>query len=338
MSLYGIKDSANVTLRDPKTRKPVLYADYCNQTSLNMSSDAVYAMKKTAKAISWDTNREGTLTMEMQVFDLKWIALLFGQSVTSSALDWAKREIVKLSAGLVLEVSETIKEDSVSLFKLGADGISLGEEIVNEAGVEPAAFDVDGNQITLASGTAGDEYCVFYLTEKGADVGRSFTVDNEKFPQGYQATFDTMIRDTNQEDHFVQFEFYNLKPKSSLDLTLSAEDVCTLSIEWDVLVDNKNRYFTFNYLDEDGEAEVLSEYTVKFDNNGDATFDQGIVVSGGKTVVIPMPIPGEVSGKHCVGWTDADGNQYGVNGTTLTLKAPASGTTIELTAQFEDNA
>lgn len=337
MSLYGIKDSANVTLRDPKSGKPILFADYCNQTSLNMSSDAVYAMKKTAKAISWDTNREGTLTMEMQVFDLKWIALLFGQSVTPGALDWAKREVVALASGAKLTVSEDIKDGSVTLYKLGSDGISLGEEI------DAALFEVtaDANEhnrvIELTSGNVGDEYCVFYLTAKGADIGRSFTVDNEKFPQGYKATFDTMIRDTNQEDHFVQFEFYNLKPKSSLDLTLSAEDVCTLSIEWDVLVDNKNRYFTFNYLDEDGAVEELVEYTVKFDNNGDDTFDQGIKVAGGSTVVIPMPIPGTVDGKHCVGWKDADDNEYGIEGSTLTLKAPTSGTTIELTAQFEDD-
>lgn len=258
MSLYGIKDSANITLFDKNTDKPVLYADYCNQTSLNMTSDAVYAMKKTAKAISWDTNREGTLTMEMQVFDLKWIALLFGQTVAAGALDWAKREIVALGADLTLTLGDVPKEGTISLFKLGKDGISLGDEIVLDESDETPAYTVEGKVITLAAGTKGDEYCVFYLTNagvksvNGSDVitGRSFTVDSTQFPQGYRATFDTMIRDTDQQDHFVQFDFYNLRPKSQLELTLSAEDVCTLSVEWDVLVDNKNRYFTFKYLDE----------------------------------------------------------------------------------------
>lgn len=267
MALYGIKDSANLTLFSKKTGKPVLYADYCNQTSLNMSADVVYAMKKTARAISWDTSKEGTLTTEMQVFDLRWIALLMGSlddlSEAPSALPWAKREIIATNSSGVGTTEYAIKDDTATLYKLGKDGISLGDEVAS------TGFAVSGNPaktVTITGAEEGDKFCIFYLTE--VPKSRKFTVSGDKYPNGYRVVFDTMIRDTDQQDHFVQFDFKNLRPKSQMELTMSAEDVCTLSVEWDVLVDNNNDFFTFTYLDEEYEAE---ENNTNNSGSGDPT-------------------------------------------------------------------
>lgn len=257
MSLYGIKDSANLTLFSKKTGKPVLYSDYCNQTSLNMTADTVYAMKKTARAISWDTSKEGTLTMEMQVFDLKWIALLMGSledlSAEASSIAWAKREIIAPeSAGGAVTLGATPESDTLTVYKLGKDGISLGEEIASDG------YTLSGDSLTIAGSAKDEKFCVFYLANIAGS--RKFTVSGDKYPQGYRVVFDTMIRDTDQQDHFVQFDFYNLRPKAQMELTMSAEDVCTLSVEWDVLVDNENRFFDFIYLDDEaGDVEGAEE-------------------------------------------------------------------------------
>lgn len=250
MSLYGIKDSANLTLFSKKTGKPVLYSDYCNQTSLNMTADAVYAMKKTARAISWDTEKEGTLTMEMQVFDLRWIALLMGSledlDKPASALDWCKREIITAGEGGACTLGATPKTDSLTVYELGKDSISLGAEVGSDG------YTLSGTSLTISGAEKDAKYCVFYLTT--VENSKKFTVSGDKYPQGYRAVFDTMIRDTDQQDHFVQFDFTNLKPKAQMELTMSAEDVCTLSVEWDVLVDNNNDFFTFIYLDDEAGA------------------------------------------------------------------------------------
>lgn len=259
MSLYGIKDSANLTLFSKKTGKPVLYSDYCNQTSLNMTADTVYAMKKTARAISWDTAKEGTLTMEMQVFDLRWIALLMGSldelTAEATALPWCKREILTIGDdGATLGVDKdhpdgvAPKADTLTLYKLGKDGISLGAEVAASTG-----YTLTGANLTITGAAKGDKYCAFYLVE--VENSKKFTVSGDKYPTGYRAVFDTMIRDTDQNDHYVQFDFTNLRPKAQMELTMSAEDVCTLTVEWDVLVDNNNDFFTFIYLDDEaGEA------------------------------------------------------------------------------------
>lgn len=282
MSLYGIKDSANLTLFSKKTGKPVLYSDYCNQTSLNMTADAVYAMKKTARAISWDTTKEGTLTMEMQVFDLRWIALLMGSldelNEEATALPWCKREIVTIGADGATLKEGTPKTDTLTLYKLGKDGISLGAEVGSDG------YSLDGAALTITGATAGDKYCAFYLTD--VENSKKFTVSGDKYPTGYRAVFDTMIRDTDQQDHYVQFDFTNLRPKAQMELTMSAEDVCTLTVEWDVLVDNNNDFFTFIYLDDEaGEAGNDDD-----DNDGNEVVD---VTDGYTAVQTPTGNPSE---------------------------------------------
>lgn len=286
MALYGIKDSANLTLFSKKTGKPVLYADYCNQTSLNMSADTVYAMKKTARAISWDTSKEGTLTTEMQVFDLRWIALLMGsldldkKAEAPQTLPWAKREIVTLNASKSATLNNAPKTDTATLYALSKDGITLGDEIDASTGFTVTTEGTGSEAVTTLTVTNGkkdEKYCIFYLTE--VEKSRTFTVSGDKYPQGFRAVFDTMIRDTDQQDHFVQFDFKNLRPKSQMELTMSAEDVCTLSVEWDVLVDNTNEFFTFTYLDTEYEAE---------DNNDDDDDDEPVDITEGYTAV-PNP-------------------------------------------------
>lgn len=288
MSLYGIKDSANLTLFSKKTGKPVLYSDYCNQTSLNMTADTVYAMKKTARAISWDTAKEGTLTMEMQVFDLRWIALLMGSlddlNDGATALPWCKREIVTAgSSASKLGVDEkhpdgvAPKAGSLTLYKLGKDGISLGAEVGSNG------YTLSGAELTITGATAGDKYCAFYLID--VENSKKFTVSGDKYPQGYRAVFDTMIRDTDQQDHYVQFDFTNLRPKAQMELTMSAEDVCTLSIEWDVLVDNNNNFFTFIYLDDEDTDEEIDGYTKVVDPTGNPSEQGWYELSNGEYVL-----------------------------------------------------
>lgn len=264
MSLYGIKDSANVTLfsKAAATKdQPVLFADYCNQTSLNMSADTVYAMKKTAKAISWDTNREGSLTMEMQVYELRWISLLFGSAEGVSGTGWAAREVITLGSGGVGKITAEPAANSMIVYPYNSsDPYALGTALAAKDSSPSAneyTYEKTGSgttespyayEITVGGTTAvGDKYVVFY-TKKDA-LGKQITVESEKWPESYRVVMDTQIRDTDGQDRYVQFEFYNLKPKSQLELTLSAEDVCTLSVEWDVLVNDENKYFTFRYLD-----------------------------------------------------------------------------------------
>jgi len=49
--LQGIKDSANLQIISNATSKPLLYIDYAKTSSIDFSSEQVYAYNKSVKAI-----------------------------------------------------------------------------------------------------------------------------------------------------------------------------------------------------------------------------------------------------------------------------------------------
>ena len=246
MSLYGIKDAANLTIRSNATDKVILYTDYCNSTNIEFSSDTVYAMKKGVKAIGWDSNREGTMTTEMQVFDLAWVAMLMGSEMTTGVTEISKREVLTVSSAAAV-LSETPKAGSLSIFKLDADGITqLAEQTVGTPATTPNTYSITNKNLTLSATTfaTNGKIVAYYLLDSAA-TARSFTVKADKFPAGYNAVGITTIRSDAGVDKMVEFLLPNIKPRSNISLTLSSDDVTTLSIEWDIFADTKNEMFTF---------------------------------------------------------------------------------------------
>lgn len=249
MSLYGIKDSSDVTIISNKTKKPILFADYCNKTDIAFSSDTVYAKKKGVNAIGWDGNRTGTLSMEMQVFDLQWIALLMGSELKVGVVELDKREILEVEDASVT-LSETPKSNSLSVFKLAEDGIThLDEQILGTPATEENTYSIVGKVITLSAGVFADgsKVVCYYLLDS-ASTAKSFTVSADNFPTSYSMRGVTQIRTGEGVDEIVEFSMNNIKPKSNMTLSLNSEDVTTLAIEWDILVDNDNDMFTFKVL------------------------------------------------------------------------------------------
>lgn len=247
--LYGIKDASNLTVISNKTGKPVLFADYCNKTDINFSSETVYAMKKGVKAIGWDKNREGTMTTEMQVYDLKWIGLLMGSEFVTGTTPINRREVLTVTDASA-ELSEIPKEGSLTIFKLDSDGITQLEE--QEEGTPESdanTYSITNKSITLNADTfaSGEKIVVYYLLDS-AETAQTFTVTATDFPSGYTIIGDTTIRDSANVDKMVQFRMNNCKPKSTMALSMNADDVTTLSIEWDIFADSNNEMFTFKTL------------------------------------------------------------------------------------------
>jgi hypothetical protein len=246
MSLYGIKDAANLTVRSNTTGKVVLYTDYCNDTSIDFTSETVYAMKKGVKAIGWDSNREGTMRTSMQVFDLAWVAMLMGSEMTTGAVELNKREVLNVTSAAAT-LSETPKAGSLSIFKLDADGITqLTEQTVGTPTSQPNTYSISGKNLTFNSTTwATDGKIVAYYLLDSAATARSFTVKSNSFPSGYNIVGNTTIRSDSGVDKVIEFCLPNVKPKSNMSLTFSSDDVTTLEIEWDIFADTNNDMFIF---------------------------------------------------------------------------------------------
>jgi len=247
--MYGIKDSANLTVISNATNKVTIFADYCNKTDVQFSAETTYALKKGVKAIGWDQNREGTLSTEFQVFDLKWIGLLMGSEFTTGVTSLNKREVLTVSSAAAT-LSTTPKAGSMTIFRLDADGITqLKEQTVGTPATTPDTYSVTGMALTFSSTTfaATGKIAVYYLVDSLA-TAQSFTVTSTDFPDGYTIIGDTKIKSDSNVEQMVQFRMNNVKPKSNMTLSMNSSDVTTLSIEWDIFADTAGNMFTFKTL------------------------------------------------------------------------------------------
>jgi hypothetical protein len=239
--LYGIKDAANLTVVSKTTNKPILYANYAMTSSIDFTAESVYAMNKTTKAIRFDSQREGTFRTEMEIFETKWIALLFGTTISTGTIDIAKREVIAVNAGGEgAALAATPKSGSLVIYKVDSLGsVEHGTEQVsgNPASTENA-YSISSQNLTFNATTfASSGYVVCYYLVNSSNKSK-FTVDNVTFPGGYTIYADSAIRGTDQNDKYVQYQLLNVKPKSNVSLTMDVSNVARLSIEWDILAYN----------------------------------------------------------------------------------------------------
>ena len=121
MAVYGMRDAANLTLVNKKTGNIDLFIDYANATSSEWTAERVFANKKGTQAIAWDTGRTGTLTIESEMFDLGYLAMILGSEVEKGTNQIIKREVFTVEDGRGFKLDGDIDSESVSVIKLKED-------------------------------------------------------------------------------------------------------------------------------------------------------------------------------------------------------------------------
>ena len=228
--LYALKDCANLRVEEASTGKVALYVNYAKSSTLEYSSDQVYAMNKNVKAVRFDSNREGTFKTTMEVFPMDIIPLLFGTKFDNTTVPWAKREVLKVTSGTATLVG-TPKTGTLQVFKVMEDDklTHIAEQTVGTT-TTANKYSISGNTLTFnTTETFAEDGWVacYYFVDQEA---KSFVVDNISFPGGYVIYGDTALKGTDQADNFVQFKLHNVKPQSSATLTMDVDNICTLEI------------------------------------------------------------------------------------------------------------
>lgn len=243
MNIYGIKDSANFFVKyksGDNKGKTFIYSNYATVATNEWTSEQVYAKSKNVNAIRWDYNRQSTLKVDMEIFDLKWISMVFGSEFVSGDKDILKREIITVTGGKATITGELATKPMLEVYKLDDDGISHISEFTVTTNATPdfGEYKISNKDITVNSEDVpdGTKLVVFYLTSKTG--AKTLTISIDKFPQNFEIYADTLIRDTNGVDEFVNIHYLNVKPKSQFTLTMDATNITTLSAEFDVLKDS----------------------------------------------------------------------------------------------------
>lgn len=240
MNLKGIKDSANFTLKRKEAggvKKTVLYAPYATETTISLSSDQVYVMKKNVRAIRFDTAKEGTLTATAELIDLTFLPVLLGGDWEDGIRDVITREVLTVTGGKVTLPSAPLT-GTLEIFQLEDDLNSHKVEIkVGDPLTKENEYSITGLEVSLnaTSQPDGTNLVVYYIPETYVGTGKHFVVESQKEPANYEIYGDTMVRDENGIDSFFHFFAPNAKPQSALELTLSADGVANISMTFDLL-------------------------------------------------------------------------------------------------------
>lgn len=228
--LYALKDCANLRVENASTGKVDLFVNYAKTTSLEFTSDQVFAMNKNVKAVRFDSNREGTFTTTMEVFPMDIIPMLFGTKFDNKTVPWAKREVLKVTSGSAT-LTGTPKVGTLQVFKVMDDDklTHVAEQKVGTPATTENTYSISGSTLSFNTSTfAEDGYVAcYYFVDTPV---KTFTVDNVSFPGGYVIYGDTALKGTDQADNFVQFKLHNVKPQSSASLTMDVDNICTLEI------------------------------------------------------------------------------------------------------------
>jgi len=242
-NVYGIKDSANLICnKKSEPDKVYLYSDYGTITENQWQNDSVYAMSKDTRAIRWDHNKNSTLKVTFEIFDLKILSLMTGSDFVVGQTNFRKREQLTVGADNKVTLGSTPVAGSLILYNLDTDNLTNLEEItVGDPVTDPNTYSITGNEITLntTSHPVGSTIAAFYFTLTG-ETSKVMTIKSDVFGANCEIFADTKIRDIDGEDKYVQMHYLNCKPKHNFTITMSASDITKLVVEFDVLKDSKS--------------------------------------------------------------------------------------------------
>lgn len=243
---FGAKEVMDVTLYDMKTGRPVIFFDTLKTSEIAVTSEKVYARggKGNNKLITWEINKEATLTIEDALISPKSLELVTGMATKSGEQTITMRQDTVYVDGV----------DQGDLYPLTADNdgaVTLAFEpketvaniiayLAEDDCGEPlpmgtANFDKDTKKLTLGAAAANQKVVVYY-TYKVAST-ETYTVDATKFSGTYKLVGDTVLRNANTgKDEAFQVVIPNLKWSSELNLGFSAEgDPSTTSFECEIM-------------------------------------------------------------------------------------------------------
>ena len=230
---FASREVCNLIIMDAASGKPVLHCDYANTTSMEMTSESVFAYGgwNRPKRVAFNGQREATFTIETQMRSFELYSLITGASIETSA-DLVRREVVTASATPSLTVADTPVSGTVFVF---AEDDDCGTALT---------VSVSGKVITNGSGSssivANSKYIVYYTTTKSTGVQR-LNVTSTTFPKDVKIYGETYMKTEDGELLPYKLVIYKASPQANITLDNTNEgDPTSLTIVMDVTVDGDN--------------------------------------------------------------------------------------------------
>lgn len=241
MPKFGAKEVLDVTLYDMATNAPVITFDTLKTSSIEVTTEKVYARggKGNPKLITWEINKEATMNISDALLSPKSLELVSGwaTNVGSQTVSFRQKNEYDLT-----DASNPVdKGDLYPLTCSSAGVITLGytptSAVANifvylkedDCGtrVDMAGASLNANVLTLGTSgiaVAGGKQVIVYYDYASPATSTSWTITADKFAGAYRMVGTTVIRnaDTGKDEAFM-IECPNIQFSSGLTLDFSAE-------------------------------------------------------------------------------------------------------------------
>ena len=245
---FGLKEVLDVTLYDMQTNKPVIRFDTLKNSSINITADKTYARggRGNSKLITWEFNKNGTLTIEDALLSPKSFELVSGKAVITGAQTAYMRQATEydtsgeypVDKGELFPLTAT-SSGAITLAYTPSTAVSdiLVYEADDDMGTPLSMSSATLSTNVLTSAAFANKKVVVYYQFSTAETAQTFTIDSQTFSGTYKLVGDTVVRNaaTGKDEPF-QVIIPNLKWASTFTFTLSAEgDPSTQSFECEIM-------------------------------------------------------------------------------------------------------
>ena len=241
MAKFGAKEVLDVTLYDMATNAPVITFDTLKTSSIEVTTEKVYARggKGNPKLITWEINKEATMSISDALLSPKSLELVSGWATAVGSQTVAfrqkneydltdvnapvdKGDLYPLTAtsGGVITLAYTPSSAVANIYVYLADD-DCGTR------VDMTGASLSNNVLTLGSAgiaTAASKKVIVYYDYSSPATSTSWTITSDKFAGAYRMVGTTVIRNaaTGKDEAFV-IDCPNIQFSSGLTLDFSAE-------------------------------------------------------------------------------------------------------------------
>lgn len=223
---FANREIANCVFVDYKTKQPVLYCDYANTLTKELTGESVFAYggQGHPRRISFSGERGGTITIETQIQSFKLWQIMTGGDVSKTA-KFIKREVLTAEGGSITLSTTPATDSAVNVF--AAD---------DDCGT-PLEVETSGTAVTLPESSEGDfvAYYVYDITEK---VQR-LSIKGSSMPKNFTLYGDTVMKSEN--DELLPYRFIAYKCACQPNMSISCAntgDPATITLTADLLSDS----------------------------------------------------------------------------------------------------
>lgn len=233
MERFANRDCVDMIISQYNDGTPLMYIDYANASSVELTGEAVYAYggHNHVKRVTFQGNREATLTLETQVQSFKLYQLITGGDIKTTGVTLVQREeLTATSTGL--ELSETPEANTIYVFAYDDDcGTKLD-------------VSSNGKKITGTGLAASKKYIVYYKVKKstaGDTKVTSISLGAADYGQDVTITGLTYMKTEGGVNVPYRIVAYKAQAQSNATWGFSNDgDPQTLTITFDLMADSKN--------------------------------------------------------------------------------------------------